>query len=200
MSPIGYKIQCTRPPHWKQKSQFYPKRKKLRRNLELENWDRTKSILGCMACRVSNVNCLRAYPPSTPRFSPKCHHQNPNSPPLLLNNHSFPPPPTLKPHLPKQVITRYVLSFLLFSINIISNGEYCAAVSVFTYQMMSCSVTLRRSFVTVKSHMATAEEMSISEDRMLVSPYFLISVNSIYFTVLLKLVFFFRYLCLHIHW
>lgn len=69
----------------------------------------------------------------------------------------------------------------------------------FTYQMMSCSVTLRRSFVTVKSHMATAEEMSISEDRMLVSPYFLISVNSIYFTVLLKLVFFFRYLCLHIH-
>jgi len=60
----------------------------------------------------------------------------------------------------------------------------------FTYQMMSCSVTLRRSFVTVKSHMATAEEMSISEDRMLVSPYFLISVNSIYFTVLLKLVFF----------
>ncbi|PNT30620.1 hypothetical protein POPTR_006G091000v4 [Populus trichocarpa] len=89
-----------------------------------------------MACRVSNINCLRAYPPSTPRFSPKCHHQNPNSPPLLLNNHSFPPPPTLKPRLPKQ--------------------------------MMSCSVTLRRSFVTVKSHMATAEEMSISEDRMLV--------------------------------
>ncbi|KAJ6922406.1 uracil phosphoribosyltransferase [Populus alba x Populus x berolinensis] len=89
-----------------------------------------------MACRVSNINCLRAYPPSTPRFSPKCHHQNPNSPPLLLNNHSFPPPPTLKPHLPKQ--------------------------------MMSCSVTLRRSFVTVKSHMATAEEKSISEDRMLV--------------------------------
>uniref|UniRef100_A0A6M2EUN3 uracil phosphoribosyltransferase n=1 Tax=Populus davidiana TaxID=266767 RepID=A0A6M2EUN3_9ROSI len=89
-----------------------------------------------MACRVSNINCLRAYPPSTPRFSAKCHHQNPNSPPLLLNNHSFPPPPTLKPHLPKQ--------------------------------MMSCSVTLRRSFVTVKSHMATAEEKSISEDRMLV--------------------------------
>ncbi|KAJ6913194.1 uracil phosphoribosyltransferase [Populus alba x Populus x berolinensis] len=113
-----------------------------------------------MACRVSNINCLRAYPPSTPRFSAKCHHQNPNSPPLLLNNHSFPPPPTLKLHLPKQ--------------------------------MMSCSVTLRRSFVTVKSHMATAEEKSISEDRMLVSPYFLISVNSIYFTVLLKLVFFFQ--------
>ncbi|KAL9398751.1 hypothetical protein Peur_007712 [Populus x canadensis] len=89
-----------------------------------------------MACRVSNINCLRAYPPSTPRFSPKCHHQSPNSPPLLLNNHSFPPPPTLKPHLPKQ--------------------------------MMSCSVALRRSFVTVKSHMATAEEKSISEDRMLV--------------------------------
>lgn len=33
---------------------------------------------------------------------------------------------------------------------------------------MSCSVALRRSFVTVKSHMATAEEKSISEDRMLV--------------------------------
>ncbi|KAG6769519.1 hypothetical protein POTOM_025158 [Populus tomentosa] len=96
-----------------------------------------------MACRVSNINCLRAYPPSTPRFSAKCHHQNPNSPPLLLNNHSFPPPPTLKPHLPKQSLS-------------------------FTYQMMSCSVTLRRSFVTVKSHMATAEEKSISEDRMLV--------------------------------
>jgi len=84
-----------------------------------------------MACRVSNINCLRAYPPSTPRFSPKCHHQNPNSPPLLLNNHSFPPPPTLKPRLPKQVITKYVLSFLLFSINNITNGEYCPAVSVF---------------------------------------------------------------------
>ncbi|KAF9679961.1 hypothetical protein SADUNF_Sadunf06G0070100 [Salix dunnii] len=90
-----------------------------------------------MACRVSNINYLRAYPPSTPRFSPKCHHQNPNSPPLLLNNYFFPPPPsTLKPHLPKK--------------------------------MMSCSSALRRSFVTVKSHMATTEETSISEDRMLV--------------------------------
>ncbi|KAJ6747040.1 URACIL PHOSPHORIBOSYLTRANSFERASE-LIKE [Salix koriyanagi] len=33
---------------------------------------------------------------------------------------------------------------------------------------MSCSSALRRSFVTVKSHMATTEETSISEDRMLV--------------------------------
>ncbi|KAB5552095.1 hypothetical protein DKX38_009406 [Salix brachista] len=90
-----------------------------------------------MACRVSNINYLRAYPPSTPRFSPKCHHQNPNSPPPLLNNYFFPlPPSTLKPHLPKK--------------------------------MMSCSSALRRSFVTVKSHMATTEETSISEDRMLV--------------------------------
>ncbi|KAG5243026.1 uracil phosphoribosyltransferase [Salix suchowensis] len=90
-----------------------------------------------MACRVSNINYLRAYPPSTPRFSPKCHHQNPNSPPPLINNYFFPlPPSTLKPHLPKK--------------------------------MMSCSSALRRSFVTVKSHMATTEETSISEDRMLV--------------------------------
>ncbi|KAJ6747050.1 hypothetical protein OIU74_029506 [Salix koriyanagi] len=90
-----------------------------------------------MACRVSNISYLRAYPPSTPRFSPKCHHQNPNSPPPLLNNYFFPlPPSTLKPHLPKK--------------------------------MMSCSSALRRSFVTVKSHMATTEETSISEDRMLV--------------------------------
>ncbi|KAJ6407830.1 hypothetical protein OIU84_011186 [Salix udensis] len=90
-----------------------------------------------MACRVSNINYLRAYPPSTPRFSPKCHHQNPNSPPPLLNNYFFPlPPSTLQPHLPKK--------------------------------MMSCSSALRRSFVTVKSHMATTEETSISEDRMLV--------------------------------